>query len=317
MTQIVSYIVAYATTYNDSVDLQKNDDVEDSEEEVEPSKMTKLQEEDSITAKSINRASRELQPTGKVVGVIKRNWRAYGVQLQFHTLRLTKDDSYVCHIDRTSLVNSNNDSLAVQIVFATPVSRLLPRIRVRTRQAPALVGQKILVTIDRWSVNSRYPEGHFVRALGQVESKEAEQESLLLEFEVPYRPFGKAILDCLPPEGDGWVVPPKDPSNPAWRDREDLRDLLICSIDPPSMYFLCFASSHLRVIDCQDIDDALHARILPNGNIEAGVRECLSQCSDFPYSVFARYRRCFIFRPSRKSHGHGGCRQIYDCIFGR
>jgi RNA-dependent RNA polymerase len=29
----------------------------------------------------------------------------------------------------------------------------------------------------------RYPEGHFVRALGKVESKEAEQESLLLEFE--------------------------------------------------------------------------------------------------------------------------------------
>lgn len=25
---------------------------------------------------------------------------------------------------------------------------------------------------------------------------------------------------------------------------------------------------------CQDIDDALHARPLPNGNIEAGVREC-------------------------------------------
>jgi len=73
-----------------------------------------------------------------------------------------------------------------------------------------------------------------VRALGKVESKEAEQESLLLEFEVPYRPFGKAILDCLPPEGEQWAVPTKDPSNPQWRDREDFRDLIICSIDPPS-----------------------------------------------------------------------------------
>ena len=118
-------------------------------------------------------------------------------------------------------------------MFATPVSRLLPRIRLRTRQAPALIGQKILVTIDRWDVTSRYPEGHFVRALGKVESKEAEQESLLLEFDVPYRPFGKAVLDCLPPEGDSWVVPPKHPSDPVWRDREDLRDLIICSIDPP------------------------------------------------------------------------------------
>ena len=120
-------------------------------------------------------------------------------------------------------------------MFAQPVSRILPRIRLRTRQAPSLLGQKVLVTIDRWDVNSRYPEGHFVRALGQAESKEAEQESLLLEYEVPYRPFGKAILDCLPKEGDNWIVPPKGPV-PEWRDREDLRDMLICSIDPPGMF---------------------------------------------------------------------------------
>ena len=35
------------------------------------------------------------------------------------------------------------------------MSRLLPRIRLRTRQAPSLLGQKILVTIDRWEVTSR------------------------------------------------------------------------------------------------------------------------------------------------------------------
>ncbi len=103
----------------------------------------------------------------------------------------------------------------------------------RTRQAPLLLDQKILVAIDRWDSNSRYPEGHFVRALGQVESKEAEQESLLLEFDVPYRPFGRAILDCLPKEGGKWTVSPKSPGNPVWKGREDLRSLNVCSIDPP------------------------------------------------------------------------------------
>ena len=166
--------------------------------------------------------------------------------------------SYVCHIDATSLTSQSSTSLSQQTVFAAPVSRLIPRIRMRTRQAPSLLGQKILVTIDRWDVTSRYPEGHFVRALGHAESKEAEQEILLLEFDVPYRPFGKAILDCLPKEGEQWVVPPKSATSPEWRDREDLRDLVICSIDPPN---------------CQDIDDALHARRLSNGNIEAGVRK--------------------------------------------
>ena len=147
----------------------------------------------------------------------------------------------------------------------------------RTRQAPALLGQKILVTIDKWDITSRYPEGHFVRALGRVESKEAEQESLLLEFDVPYRPFGKAILDCLPTEGEQWVVPPKSADNPTWRDREDLRQLNICSIDPPGTCVMSnFWNNSLTPVNlkgCQDIDDALHARRLPNGNIEAGVRE--------------------------------------------
>ncbi|KAH9913246.1 RNB-domain-containing protein [Fomitopsis serialis] len=215
----------------------RNDDADESEEESE--------DEESIAERKVlqtEQARKEVsarQPTGRVVGIIKRNWR-----------------SYVCHIDSSSLTSSNATSLSQQTVFATPVSRLLPRIRLRTRQAPTLLGQKILVTIDRWDSTSRYPEGHFVRALGKVESKEAEQESLLLEFDIPYRPFGKAILDCLPPEGEHWVVPPKTADSPVWRDREDLRDLIVCSIDPPG---------------CQDIDDALHARLLPTGNIEAGV----------------------------------------------
>ena len=77
------------------------------------------------------------------------------------------------------------------------------------------------------------PEGHFVRALGKMQSKEAEQESLLLEFDIPCRPFGKAIRDCLPAEGDNWVVPPKSAIAPNWGDWEDLRDLVIFSIDLP------------------------------------------------------------------------------------
>ncbi|TFK40883.1 RNB-domain-containing protein [Crucibulum laeve] len=218
----------------------KNDDAEASGDDGEELDTNSLVDEESkLVRNGAKTVGTERQPTGRIVGIIKRNWRAY-----------------VCHIDSTSLSTATSTSLALQTVFATPVSRLLPRIRLRTRQAPILLGQKILVTIDRWDAHSRYPEGHFVRALGKAETKEAEQESLLLEFDVPYRPFGKAILDCLPKEGDQWVVPLKQDVSKEWRDREDLRELIICSIDPPN---------------CQDIDDALHARQLPNGNIEAGV----------------------------------------------
>ncbi|KAK4689829.1 exosome complex exonuclease DIS3/RRP44, partial [Tremellales sp. Uapishka_1] len=216
----------------------RDDDAEDDEGAGVAEK--EKEKDEQMDVDEISRLKKkDIMPTGRVVGIIKRNWRAY-----------------VCHLDRTSLSDAALTSLSQQTVFATPLSTTLPRIRLRTRQAPQLLDQKILVTIDSWSTNSRYPDGHFVRALGKVESKEAEQESLLLEYEVPYRPFGKAILGCLPIQGESWVVPPKGEGRTEWRDREDLRDLVVCSIDPPG---------------CQDIDDALHARQLPNGNIEAGV----------------------------------------------
>ncbi|KAH7884979.1 hypothetical protein F5I97DRAFT_1937308 [Phlebopus sp. FC_14] len=218
----------------------KNDDAEDEEDENISTNDFRLREEAKAMPLTQKKPTeKERQPTGRVVGIIKRNWRPY-----------------VCHIDSLSLPTTAPTSLSTHPVLVLPLSRLLPRIRIRTRQSSTLVAQKILVSIDRWDAHSRYPEGHFVRALGKAEEKETEQESLLLEYDVPYRPFGSAILDCLPKEGEQWVVPPKNEGDAIWTDREDLRHLDICSIDPPG---------------CQDIDDALHARRLLNGNIEAGV----------------------------------------------
>lgn len=178
------------------------------------------------------------RPTAKVVGVIKRNWR-----------------QYVGHVDRDSVRSDSKKSRAQQAVFLIPMDKRIPKIRVRTRQAGELLGKRILVAIDAWDRESRYPVGHFVRSLGELETKGAETEALLLEWDVQYRPFPKTVLDCLPPEGHDWKVP-ASLEDPGWRGRKDLRDLLICSIDPPG---------------CVDIDDALHARTLPNGNLEVGV----------------------------------------------
>ena len=215
-TKNVSASFSRLSVSDDSIATLKNDDAEDTDEEEGDDQQARA-ERKALQQENAKRLSAERQPTGRIAGIIKRNWR-----------------SYVCHIDSTSLTSSNPTSLSQQTVFATPVSRLLPRIRLRTRQAPTLIDQKILVTIDRWDSSSKYPEGHFVRTLGTIEDKETETESLLLEYDIPYRPFGKAILDCLPPEGDHVVVPPKNPNSPEWRDREDLRKLIICSIDPPS-----------------------------------------------------------------------------------
>lgn len=195
-----------------------------------------LQEEVKRTQSSVSDS--RLQPTAKVVGIIKRNWR-----------------QYVGHVDPSSASQSAKQGRKQESVFLIPMDKKVPKIRIRTRQAGELLGKRILVTIDAWDRDSRHPIGHFVRSLGELETKAAETEALLLEYDVQYRPFPKTVLDCLPKEGHDWKVPAST-EDPGWKDREDLRGLLICSIDP---------------VGCQDIDDALHARKLLNGNIEVGV----------------------------------------------
>jgi exosome complex exonuclease DIS3/RRP44 len=178
-----------------------------------------------------------LQPTAKVVGISRRSWRYY-----------------VGQVDPLSVSESGNAS---KTCFVVLMDKVLPKIRIRTRKATDLLGKRIVVVVDSWPSTSKHPQGHFVRSLGDVESAEAETEALLLEHDVEYRPFSKNVLDCLPKEGANWTVPETlDMADGQLAQRRDLRDKLVCSIDPPG---------------CVDIDDALHARKLPNGNYEVGV----------------------------------------------
>ncbi|KAG8625697.1 hypothetical protein KVT40_006098 [Elsinoe batatas] len=218
--------------------VSKNDNAEAEQDEAVITEQERRALQEEVKRTHGKNAEGRAQPTAKIVGVIKRNWR-----------------QYVGHVDRDSVRSSSKGSRAPQTVFLVPMNKQIPKIRIRTRQAGELLGQRLLCTIDSWDRESRYPVGHFVRSLGELESKGAETEALLLEWDVQYRPFPKAVLDCLPSEGHDWKVP-QDKSDKGWEKRRDLRDLLVCSIDPPG---------------CVDIDDALHARELPNGNLEVGV----------------------------------------------
>ncbi|EGU77833.1 hypothetical protein FOXB_11697 [Fusarium oxysporum f. sp. conglutinans Fo5176] len=220
----------------DAITKNENADVEESQDLVSEKERKALQEQVRKTQKSASES--KPQPTAKVVGVIKRNWR-----------------QYVGHIDPSSASKGSSQGRKQDSVFLIPMDKKIPKIRLRTRQVADLLGKRLLVTIDAWERDSRHPVGHFVRSLGELETKSAETEALLLEWDVQYRPFPKTVLDCLPREGHDWRVP-TSMEDPGWRQREDLRGLLICSIDP---------------VGCQDIDDALHAKQLPNGNYEVGV----------------------------------------------
>jgi len=169
--------------------------------------------------------SKDVQLSGRVVGVVKRKWRQYCGMLQ-----------------------SNPVKGSFRHIFVA-AEKKIPRVRVETRQADKLLGQRIIVAIDSWPRTSRYPLGHFVRALGKIGDKATENEVLLLEHDIPHSKFSEAVLDCLPVMP--WEITTKDRM-----ERVDCRHLDICSVDPPG---------------CTDIDDALHAKELPNGNYEVGV----------------------------------------------
>uniref|UniRef100_A0A3B4V0U7 Protein DIS3 homolog n=1 Tax=Seriola dumerili TaxID=41447 RepID=A0A3B4V0U7_SERDU len=179
--------------------------------------------EEEEEEKAVTEAARK--PTGKVVGIIKRNWRPF------------------CGMLNVSQIKESTRHLF------TPADRRIPRIRIETRQAATLAGQRIMVAIDGWPKDSRYPNGHFVRSLGSAGEKGTEEEVLLLEHDVPHQAFSQAVLSFLPKMP--WAITPED-----MMKREDLRHLTVCSVDPPG---------------CTDIDDALHCRELENGNLEVGV----------------------------------------------
>uniref|UniRef100_A0A674DFY4 Protein DIS3 homolog n=1 Tax=Salmo trutta TaxID=8032 RepID=A0A674DFY4_SALTR len=182
-------------------------------------------EEEEAELKSGPSGVASRKPTGRVVGIIKRNWRPF------------------CGMLFLSQIKE-----ATRHLF-TPADRRIPRIRIETRQAATLAGQRIMVAIDGWPKHSRYPNGHFVRSLGSAGDKETETEVLLLEHDVPHQDFSQAVLSFLPKMP--WNITEEDMAV-----REDLRNLTVCSVDPPG---------------CTDIDDALHCRDLPNGNQEVGV----------------------------------------------
>ena len=172
--------------------------------------------------------SSQVQPTGRVVGIIKRNWRAYCGTL----LPLT----------HSSMSSTRRHTFV-------PAERCIPRVRLETRQADALLGKRIVINIDSWPHSSRFPHGHFVRVLGEIGDKEAETEVLLLEHDIPHQCFSAAVLADLPQMP--WRITEDD-----LKRRRDLRHLDICSVDPPG---------------CTDIDDALHCQELEGGAYEVGV----------------------------------------------
>lgn len=171
------------------------------------------------------------RPSGRIVGIIKRNWQSYCGSLEPMPIP--------------------GGSRGVAYALFVSKDRRFPKIRIQTRQLENLLDKRIIVSVDSWDRQSRYPSGHYVRTVGKIGDKDTETEVVLIENDINSRPFSAQVLACLPPLP--WSVSSEDLSIPF---RQDLRHLRVFSVDPPG---------------CKDIDDALHCIALPNGNFDVGV----------------------------------------------
>jgi exosome complex exonuclease DIS3/RRP44 len=196
---------------------------------------------------SVDNVSESMRPTGKVVGILRRNFTNVSGSMFQKSHAETTDSPAVAEREKIAVKHEreHNDGSMTCVFF--PVDNKIPPILIRTTQRERFVKQRIIVSMDSWPSNSPYPLGHYVQLLGPAGSKDVETEVLLQQHKIAHEPFSAAVLACLPPSDYKMEYGP---------ERTDLTKLPVLSIDPPG---------------CKDIDDALHCITLPNGNFQVGV----------------------------------------------
>lgn len=209
----------------------EEDDEDEDDVHLAPSSADDAPRTASVAAAAAGENSAPSRPSGRVVGIIKRNWHSYCGSLE--PMPMPAGSGSVAHA-----------------LFVSK-DRRIPKIRIQTRQLGNLLDKRIIVAVDSWDCQSRYPFGHYVRIIGEIGDRDTESEMVLIDNDIDARPFSTQVLACLPPLP--WSVSSEDLANPI---RLDLRDLHVFSVDPPG---------------CKDIDDALHCTALSSGNFEVGV----------------------------------------------
>lgn len=170
-----------------------------------------------------------LIPNAKVIGIIKRQQR-----------------NYCGHIGEDSIPMEG-----ASFYRFIPADSRYPNFLIKLRNVEPLLPKKIIVGFNKWDCYTEFPVGHFIGAIGNIGDLQTESTVILMEHNVETREFSQQVLACLPKEDTKWQIPEQE-----IKKRLDLREINICSIDPPG---------------CKDIDDALHCLRLPNGNFQVGV----------------------------------------------
>ncbi|KAL9087645.1 MAG: hypothetical protein Q9165_006569 [Trypethelium subeluteriae] len=233
---------------------KKNDDVE-----VEGQSLLLMEEEE------INDEQKPLY-AGHVVAVIER----VAGQMFSGTLGLLRPSSQATkekqEAERQAREGNNRNNQQdrqqdkPKIVWFKPTDKRVPLIAIPTEQAPRDFVEKhqdyanriFVACIKRWPITSLHPFGTLVEQLGEMGDLKVETDALLRDNNFGPDDFTDAVLKNV--GFDDWSVA-KDGED-VLKTRRDFREEQTFTIDPNG---------------CKELDDAIHFKNLPNGNVEIGV----------------------------------------------
>ena len=132
----------------------------------------------------------DLVPTGRVICVLEtRGWRSF-----------------------VATLHENDAEGTGSKVMGVPMDGRLPKIRFATRDRRALVGKRIVLRIDEWPADSKWPRGHFVKSLGSAGDVNVETAAILLELDISTQAFSSGQHEELPTDSceTPWVMDPAE-----------------------------------------------------------------------------------------------------------
>ena len=180
-------------TGEESDEADSDDVTEDAGEESDKKDGVSRPPADSIPGPrgSSRRARRRLAPAAEVVGILRRR----GVDIVATIAEHDDDDD-----DGSGrLSGKQNDKIDKNGALAIPMDRRFPRVRLLTRRARELRGQRLITRVTRWSAYSRHPEARVVKSLGPAGDLPAETAAILAECDVPLtNVFSPGAMNELP-----------------------------------------------------------------------------------------------------------------------
>ena len=171
----------------------------------------------------VTRHSRKGSPEGEIIRIIERSNRSY-----IGTTEVMSKNTVLVHTDSRRI----------------PVDIYLPRHKYPDLES----GKKVVVHVEEWSAEDKWPTGVLVDVLGDEGNNDTEMHAILAEYDLPYK-FDEEVeraAERIPGE-----ITEKD-----YAERRDMRSVTTFTIDPA---------------DAKDFDDALSIRRLNDDTWEVGV----------------------------------------------